>query len=115
VKVSTRSDTVTRGWSGERIASLLWLVPAGVSALLLLRFLMRLLGVRYDTPLPGAIYTLTDPMVRPLYRWLPAPERFDLYAVEWASVAVAGVVIAGALALFVAGLLVSRVIPKGRA
>jgi uncharacterized protein YggT (Ycf19 family) len=106
---------VTRGLSGDRIASLLWLVPAGVSALLLLRFLMRLLGVRYDTPLPGAIYTLTDPMVRPLYRWLPAPERFDLYAVEWASVVAAGVVIAVALALFTVGLIVSRLLRRGKA
>jgi uncharacterized protein YggT (Ycf19 family) len=105
---------VTRGWSGGRIASLLWLVPAGVSGLLLLRFLMRLLGVRYDTPLPGAIYTWTDSMVRPLYRWLPAPERFDLYAVEWASVAAAGVVVAAALALFAVGLLVSRLFRGGR-
>jgi hypothetical protein len=86
---------------------LFWLAAAVPVTLLALRFGMRLLGVRYDTPLPGAVYTLTDPIVRPFYRWFPAPERFDYYAVEWASVAAAGVVTAAALAVYVIGLLVA--------
>jgi hypothetical protein len=73
--------------------------------LLALRFGMRLLGVRYDVPLPAAVYTFTNPIVQPFYRWFPAPERFDHYAVEWASLAAAGVVVAVALLVYVIGLL----------
>jgi hypothetical protein len=66
---------------------------------------MRLLGVRYDVPLPGAVYTLTNPVVEPFYRWFPVSERFDYYAVEWASLAAVGAVIAVALVIYVVGLL----------
>jgi hypothetical protein len=62
--------------------------------------------VRYDIPVAEAVYTITNPIVQPFYRWFPAPERFDYYAVEWASVAAAGVVIAVALLVYVLGLLV---------
>src|SRR5688572_29190332 len=86
-------------------ATLLWLVPAFVVTLLALRFGMRLLGVRYDAPLPGAVYSLTAPIVQPFYKWFPASERFDYYAVEWASLAAAGVVVAVALLVYVVGLL----------
>lgn len=97
------------------VYSVLWLVAALPITLLALRFGMRLLGVRYDTPLPGAVYTITDPLVRPFYRWFPAPERFDYYAVEWASLVAAGVVIGVALLLYTVGLLLLTQFRRGRA
>lgn len=85
---------------------ILSLVPGFLVTVLALRFGMRLLGVRYDVPLPGAVYMLTDPLVQPFYRWFPAPERFDYYALEWAALVAAGAVTAAALVVYVAGLLV---------
>jgi len=73
-----------------------------------LRFAMRAVGVRGDVPLPALIYSLTAPLVDPLYRYFPTSERFDFKAVEVASLAAAGVIFAVAagiylLALFVFG------------
>ncbi len=47
-----------------------------------LRFGMRAVGVRNDIPLPGRIYTLTAPMVEPLYGIFPVSDRFDYPAIS---------------------------------
>ena len=80
--------------------------------LLLLRFGMRVLGVRPDIAFPGLVYGLTAPLVQPFYRFFPLPtpygERFDIAVVEMASLAAAGAVFLVALAVFVAWLLLFR-------
>ena len=84
----------------------LWLFTAALVTLLALRFGMRLLGVRYDTSIAGAVYALTEPLVEPFYRWFPAAERFDYRATEAASLVAAGTVVVGALTIYVVCLLV---------
>ena len=95
------------GAAHSALNTLLWLATGLVVMLLALRFGMRAVGVRDDIPLPGSIYSLTAPLVQPFYRLFPAPERFDYYAIEAASLAAAGSVVAAALALYVALLLLS--------
>jgi hypothetical protein len=90
-----------------RLASpLLWLATAALVAAVGLRFAMRAIGVRDELPFPTLLYSLTAPLVEPFYRYFPAPERFDLRAVEVASLAAAGVVVALALGFYALALLV---------
>lgn len=84
----------------------LWMVTALMVTALAMRFGMRAAGVRDDIPFPGLVYSLTAPLVQPFYRYFPASERFDLYAIEIASLVAAGSVLAIALGLYVLGLLV---------
>lgn len=86
----------------------LWGVTALLVTLLGLRFGMRLLGVRQDIPLPGIIYGITAPLVERFYSLFSANERFDAPATEAASLAAAGVVIAVALLIYVAGLVIAH-------
>jgi hypothetical protein len=94
------------------IPRLFWLIPALAVTLLALRFGLRLLGVRPDIPFPGFVYSLTAPIVDPFYRFFPVSDRFDYYAVEWASLLAAGCVLAAALAIYVAGLLLSTLLSR---
>src|SRR4051812_20384724 len=94
---------------GRLLPALLWIAAAGIEVALSLRFAMRALGVRDDIPFPGLIYSLTAPLVRPFYRWFPAEARFDVSALEVASLVAAGVAVAAALVIYVAGLLASGV------
>jgi uncharacterized protein YggT (Ycf19 family) len=92
----------------------LWAVTGAVVTLLALRFGMRLVGVRGDVPLPGAIYALTSPLVEPFYRAFPASDRFDYPTMEVASLVAAGVVIGAAVVIYAVGLLVSVFLGRGR-
>lgn len=85
----------------------LWVVTGLLVTLLGLRFAMRLLAVRGDVPVPGAVYAITSPLVTPFYGAFPASNRFDYSAVEVASLAAAGVVIGAALVIYAVGLVVS--------
>jgi uncharacterized protein YggT (Ycf19 family) len=91
-----------------RLASwLLWVVAGLLATLFCLRFGMRALGVRPDTPLPGSLYFLTAPLVQPFYRLFPVTDRYDRYdlpVVEVAALAAAGSVLGVALLLYVFGL-----------
>src|SRR5437879_1449856 len=96
-----------------RIAPLaLWLLSAFVVTALGLRFAMRALGVRDDIPFPSLVYSLTAPLVQPFYRYLPAPERFDYHTIEAASLLAAGVALALALGVYLAGLLAQGIYTK---
>lgn len=90
--------------------AVLWVVTGTLVTLLGLRFGMRLLGVRGDVPLPGAVYALTSPLLAPLYGAFPASDRFDYPAVEVASLAAAGVVIGAAVVIYAVGLVVSALL-----
>jgi len=87
------------------ITTLLWSVTALILTLLVLRFGLRFLGVRPNIPFPGFVYSLTAPLVEPFYRFFPVSDRFDYYAVEWASLLAAICVLAAALLTYIAGLL----------
>lgn len=89
--------------------TLVWGVTALIVTLLGLRFSMRLLGVRQDIPFPSIVYGVTAPLAGRFYPFFPANERFDYPAVEVASLAAAGVVIAVALLIYVVGLLIVHV------
>lgn len=86
--------------------SVLWYVTAALETALAMRFVMRALGVREDIPFPHLIYAVTTPLVQPFYSFFPVSDRFDYHAVEVASLAAAGVVLAVAIGLYVLGLLV---------
>jgi hypothetical protein len=95
---------VSRG--SERVYRLLWVGVAVTAGLFLLRFGMRALGVLPDLPVPGAVYTLTAPAVERLYSLLPpTSQRFDQAAIEAASLAAAGAVVALGLAAYVLAML----------
>jgi hypothetical protein len=100
-QVDTRRDAVPgrRYW-------LLWAAVAVVAGLFLLRFGMRALGVLPDLPVPGLVYSLSSPWVERLYGVLPPmSQRFDQAAIDVASLAVAGGVVALGLAAYVLALL----------
>lgn len=104
---------VTRGRGSATLASrllwgLLWLPVSALVTMLCLRFGMRAVGVRDDIPLPSLVYALTDPLVAPFYPFFLADTRLDYPVVEAASLVAAGVVLAIALALYVAWLLTLR-------
>jgi hypothetical protein len=91
-----------------RVASAaLWVVTAVAMVGLGLRFGLRAVGVRDDIAFPGMVYRLTAPLVEPFYRYFPVSERFDEGAVEVATLAAAGSVLAVALGVYVVGLLVA--------
>lgn len=93
---------------GGRGYWLLWAGVAVAAGLFLLRFGMRALGVLPDLPVPGAVYSLTAPWVERLYGVLPpTSQRFDQAAIEAASLAAAGAVVALGLAAYVLALLAS--------
>ncbi|MDQ3928213.1 MAG: hypothetical protein M3328_03585 [Chloroflexota bacterium] len=93
----------------------LWVVTGLVVTLLALRFGMRLLAVRADIPLPGAVYAITTPLVAPFYEPFPVSDRFDYTAVEVASLAAAGAMIGAAVVIYAVGLVVSAFLRRGRA
>jgi hypothetical protein len=92
----------------------LWVVTGTVVTLLGLRFGMRLIGVRGDVPLPGAIYAITLPLVERFYAAFPVSDRFDYPAVEVASLVAAGVVVGAAVVVYAVGLLVSAFLERGK-
>lgn len=92
----------------------LWTLTAIAVSVLTLRFAMRALGVRDDIPLPGLVYSLTAPVVEPFYRFFPLDARFDYHAVEVASLAAAGSVLALALGVYVVALLLFGLKPPRR-
>jgi uncharacterized protein YggT (Ycf19 family) len=96
-RYDTRAVLVVRRFT----MTLLWLVTSLLVIALLMRFGMRVLGVRDDIPFPGLIYAFTAPFVQPLYRFFPVILRFDYYAVEVASLVAAGIVAGAAIALYV--------------
>lgn len=85
----------------------LWVVTGLLVTLLGLRFAMRLLAVRGDVPIPGAVYAITSPLVAPFRGAFPASDRFDYTTMEVASLAAAGVVIGAALVIYAVGLVAS--------
>ncbi|MBF6613517.1 MAG: hypothetical protein IVW55_10355 [Chloroflexi bacterium] len=89
------------------IGSILWYTTAALVTALVMRFAMRALGVRDDIPFPHLIYSLTTPLVQPFYLFFPVSDRFDYHAVEAASLAAAGVVLALAVGLYLLGLLLA--------
>jgi uncharacterized protein YggT (Ycf19 family) len=93
----------------------LWVVTGSLVTLLGLRFAMRLLAVRGDVPIPGAVYAITSPLVAPFYGAFPASNRFDYSALEVASLAAAGVAIGAALVIYAVGLMVSALLARRRA
>ena len=93
---------------------LLWVATGLVVTLLGLRFGMRLVGVRGDVPFPGAVYSITAPLVERFYPAFPASDRFDFPAVEVASLAAMGVVIGAAVALYSLGLVASYLLQRFR-
>jgi hypothetical protein len=92
----------------------LWVVTGTLVTLLALRFAMRLLAVRGDVPLPGAVYAVTSPLVTPFYGAFPVSNRFDYTAVEVASLAAAGVVIGAAVVVYAVGLVVLTIVVSFR-
>ena len=94
--------------------AVLWVVTGAIVALVGLRFGMRLIGVRGDVPVPGAIYAITAPLVERFYGAFPASARFDYPAVETASLAAAGVVIGAAVVIYALGLVVSAFLGRRR-
>jgi hypothetical protein len=100
-QVDTRSNAVPgRGYW------LLWAAVAVVAGLFLLRFGMRALGVLPDLPVPELVYTMSAPWVERLYGMLPpTSQRFDQAAIEVASLAAAGGVVALGLVTYVLALL----------
>jgi hypothetical protein len=98
----------TKPPASERWYWLLWVAVAVAAGLFLLRFGMRAVGVLPDLPVPGMIYTVSSPAVERLYEVLPPPSyRFDQAAIEVASLAAAGAVVALGLAAYVLALLAS--------
>jgi hypothetical protein len=83
----------------------LWLVTGLAVATFVLRFAMRVLGVRDDIPFPGLLYAVTAPVVERFYRFFPLDARFDYPAIEPASLAAAGAALALALGIYTVGLL----------
>ena len=104
-KTVGRNRDLLQTWLPVNLPLLLWTMTGITVTALSLRFGMRAVGVRDDIPLPGRIYTLTAPMVEPFYNILPASDRFDYPAVEAASLAAAGVIIALALGIYILSLL----------
>lgn len=98
-----------REWLPVDLPLLLWTVTGILVTALSLRFGMRAVGVRDDIPLPGRIYTLTAPLVEPFYGIFPVTSRFDYPAVEIASLAAIGVVVALTLLIYVSGLFAASV------
>ncbi len=88
-------------------SSILWVLTGVVVTALGLRFGMRLIGVRGDTAFPGFVYSTTASLVQPFYRFFPTSDRLDYRAVEVASLVAAGVLVAGALAVYAVGLLIT--------
>ncbi len=84
---------------------LFWLVTGLAVMLFCLRFVLRFVGVRPDTPFAGFVYSLTAPAVTPFYRVFPVSERFDYYAIEWATLLAAGCVLAASLVIYAAALI----------
>jgi hypothetical protein len=93
---------------------LLWVVTGTIVTLLGLRFGMRLIGVRGDVPVPGAVYAITLPLVERFYAAFPASDRFDYPTVEVASLVAAGVVIGAAAVVYAVGLVVSTFLARGK-
>jgi hypothetical protein len=102
---SGQREEKIRAWLPVNLPLLLWTMTGTTVTALSLRFGMRAVGVRDDIPLPGRIYTLTAPMVEPLYGIFPVSDRFDYPAIEIASLAAVGVVLILALLVYVLGLL----------
>ncbi len=97
------------GWDMvKRIAApVLWVITGLPVTLLAVRSGMRAVGVRDDIPIPALIYEWSAPLVKPFYALFPVSDRFDYPAVEVASLAAAGTVLALALAFYVLALLVA--------
>ena len=95
-------------WLPVNLPLLLWTMTGITVTALSLRFGMRAVGVRDDIPLPGRIYTLTAPMVEPLYSIFPVSDRYDYPTIELASLAAVGVVITLTLVIYMLGLLLTR-------
>ncbi len=93
----------------------LWVATGAIVTLLGLRFAMRLIGVRGDVPLPGAIYAITSPLVAPFYGPFPASDRFDYPAIEVAALVAAGMVIGVAVVIYAVGLVIYALRERGRA
>ena len=96
-----------RAWLPVNLPLLLWTMTGITVTALSMRFGMRAVGVRDDIPLPGRIYTLTAPMVEPLYGIFPVSDRFDYPAIELASLAAIGAVLTLAPLAYVIGLLMA--------
>ena len=92
----------------------LWIVTGTIVTLLGLRFGMRLIGVRGDVPVPGAVYAITLPIVERFYVAFPASDRFDYPTVEVASLVAAGVVVGVAAVVYAVGLVVSAFLARGK-
>jgi hypothetical protein len=92
----------------------LWIVTGTILTLLGLRFGMRLIGVRGDVPLPGAIYAITAPIVERFYSAFPVSDRFDYPAVEVASLVAAGVVVGAVAVVYAVGLVMSALLGRGK-
>lgn len=92
-------------YNSKLITNVLWWSVGLLLTALALRFGMRAVGVRGDTPLPGLVYALTTPLVEPFSSFAPIPERFDYAAFEAASLLAVGAVLGTALGLYVVGLL----------
>ena len=102
-------DRVIPGaWVPVNLPLLLWTITGITVTALSLRFGMKAVGVRDDIPLPGRIYSLTAPMVEPFYKVFPVNDRFDYPAIEAASLAAVGIVLALALGIYIVGLMLDR-------
>jgi hypothetical protein len=88
------------------LSVLLWVATAFTVAALGMRFGMRLLGVRGDTPFPALVYAFTAPIVQPFYSFFPADPRLNHRVAEAASLVAAGAIVLLALLVYVIGLLV---------
>ncbi|MEO6457635.1 MAG: hypothetical protein ABIO92_05105 [Chloroflexia bacterium] len=102
---SRQREDRLRAWLPVNLSLLLWTITGITVTALSLRFGMRAVGIREDIPLPGRIYTLTAPMVEPLYGIFPVSDRFDYPAIEFASLAAVGAVLTLALLVYVLGLI----------
>ena len=111
--MTSRHSSPPTGIALQRILLALWWgTVALLIAALALRFALRLLGVRPDIPFPGFVYSLTTPVVEPFYRFFPVSDRFDYYALEWASILAAGCVLSAALIIYAIGLLLSTLVSR---
>jgi hypothetical protein len=99
-------------WLPINLPLLLWTVTGITVTVLSLRFGMRAVGVRDDIPLPDRIYSLTAHLVEPFYPLFPVSDRFDYPAIEVASLAAVGVVLALTLLVYMAGLIVASARPN---
>jgi uncharacterized protein YggT (Ycf19 family) len=114
-KVQSSRSWTQRLWTFDLGLWTLSLAAAILVTALALRFAMRALGVRDDIPFPGLLYSLTAPVVQPFYRFFPLNARFDYHAVELASLAAAGSVLAVALVLYIVILLIVGIFgPKSK-